>query len=166
MKKTLITLAAILMIGSTASAQEEQNNKQMTERHQFNPEMAAKRQTDQVVKELGLNEEQAAALLKLNTERMSQMTPQRGPIEKNDSLQPRQRPSKQQMEEMRAKMEEQRNAYNEEVKKILTEEQYTKFESMQKNKRFGGRRQHRGGPRDGSFKRGQVKAERMQTTEE
>ena len=51
------------MLSGTVMAQDNQRR----ERRQFNPEEMAKRQTERVVKELGLNEEQAAALLKLNT---------------------------------------------------------------------------------------------------
>ena len=117
---------------------------QRRERRQFNPEEMAKRQTERVVKELGLNEEQAAALLKLNTERMAQMGPNGRHFNRQGEGDQQERPTEEQMKEMREKMDAQQKAYTEEVKKILTEEQFAKFETMQK-RRFGG--PNRGGRR-------------------
>ncbi len=176
MKKMILAIAAVFAM-SNAMAQNANTEKK--ERKQFSQTEMVERQTERQVKQLGLDDTQKAALLKLNTEYAGklgggmQFGPRGGRFERNDSAK-MERPTEAQMKEMRekmqaerAKMEESQKAYNAELKKILTDEQYTKYEEQQKQMRQrGGRGQgfgrvHGGGQRGQGFPRGQ----RQQTTE-
>ena len=111
-----------------------------------------KAQTERMVQEYGLNEAQKAKLLELNTQyagklRMGGRGGQRGgqrfggPQGGNQqgSMQQGERPSREQMEARMKEMRANREAYNAELKNILTEEQFSKYEEAEKQRmeRFG-----------------------------
>ena len=78
MKKSILAIAAALMMSVTMTAQETTTeNKQQAPQRPDMTEMV-KQRTDETVKKYGLNEEQAAKLLELNTKYMGQMGPRRG----------------------------------------------------------------------------------------
>ena len=83
--------------------------------------MNPQQRVEQMVKDLGLNEEQTKEFKAL----METMRPQRG--------QQRERPSREEMQKRRVEMEAK-------IKGILTEEQFKKYQEMQKNRRRGGMR--------------------------
>lgn len=142
MKKLMILLAAALMMSGASMAQDNQRR----ERRQFNPEDMVKRQTEQMVEALDLDADQATAVLKLNADRMKELSGMRRFGQRNRAEgEEQERPTEEQMKAMREKMETSQKAYNDEMKKILTEEQYAKYEKMQNQFRGrGGMRGNRG----------------------
>ncbi len=153
MKKVFVMIAVALTFAVSASAQD--NAQKQGERPKFNKTEMVQKHTNRMVERYGLNDEQAKQLLQLNTTYGGQMMgmpggrgprpgrpgqggPEGGPQGAPDSAQ-HQRPSKEQMEAMRKEMDTKRAAYNAELKKILTEEQYAKYEADQKNFRPGRR---------------------------
>ena len=111
MKKVILSLTmfAFLASGSVCMAQDRSQR--------MNPQQ----RVEQMVKDLGLNEEQTKEFKAL----METMLPQRG--------QQGERPSREEMQKRRAEMEAK-------IKGILTEEQFKKYQEMQKNRRRGGMR--------------------------
>lgn len=164
MKKTILAIAAAVMMSATVVAQDD---KQQSVRRNRGPvdqtEMIQKR-TDETVKAYGLNEEQAAKLLELNKQYAGKMRPgfgrQGGPRERfarPDSMRGErpmnrermrnsdQRPARPEgnrggFEEMRKTME----AYDAEIQKIMTEEQFKAYKAdREKQMKNGPRRQGR-----------------------
>ena len=131
MKKIVLALVAVFTITCSAFAQ---NNGGM--RQQFSQEDMAKFQTERMATQLGLDEAQKAAVLKLNMEFAGKMRRGMGPMggprmQRNDSVKA-DRPNEAQMKEMRKQMEENQAAFKAELKKVLTEEQFAKYEEMEK----------------------------------
>lgn len=105
MKKQILGLAVVLFMGSAVCmAQDNRGGR---------PDMS--KRIEQMVTELGLNETQAKDFKAA----MEEMRPSR-----NDSGE---RPS-------REEMEKKRNEVDAKIKKILTEEQYKKYESMRQQR--------------------------------
>lgn len=128
MKK--IVLAAIALVFSASIfAQAPQRG----ERREFKPEEMAKHQTDRMKKELNLTDEQYKSVYALFIKQGEEMKALHA---KREQSQP---------ETRREEMKKQREAMNAEMKKILTAEQYTKYEEMQK--RLHQRGPGQGGPR-------------------
>ena len=172
MKKTVMAIAAAMMMSATMMAQNEQPQGQQAP--QIDRAEMLKARTEQMVKDYGLNEEQAKKLEALNTEyaekipMMPMMRGQQGQRgqrpqgqmgqgqrpqrQQGDTARRGQRPQGQMgqmgqgqrpqmnFEEMRKNME----AYNAELEKIMTQEQFAKYrESM--GRRMGGQGGQRGG---------------------
>jgi len=162
MKKIVLTMIAAMAMSLSAMAQDAPQGPR-----QFNPEQMTKMRTDAVVQKYGLNEEQAKKLLDLNTRFAGKIRPmgmgQRGPRggqggqrmqgDRND------RPQRMAPDSLRAnghrgggqrgnggfnreEMQKNMEAYNNELKTILTSEQ---FEAYQKDEQE--RRQRPNGPR-------------------
>ncbi len=144
----ILAIAAVFAFTLSVNAQSEEKG----ERKMPSREEMIQHQTDMMADSLGLTSDQKESLLALNTEYSSQMMPQmRPPRMKRDSLSEGNRPeppSQEDMENQRKAMEEARENYTAELKKILTDEQYAKYEQMQKNHRPRGGH-HGGGPRGG-----------------
>lgn len=134
MKKIIFaaTTALLLMAGATLSAQEQQPRAQRT----FDPETTAKERTAELVQKLGLNKEQEAKVYALNLEQAKQMQQMREERKARHEQQTADR------DKMRAEMKSKHEARAAEMKRILTDEQYKKWEQMQREQM--GR--HRGGP--------------------
>lgn len=153
MKKTILAIAAALMMSVNMTAQEK-TTENKPERQRPDMTEMVKHRTDETVKKYGLNEEQAAKLLELNTRHMSKMGPRRGDMRpggrgmRPDSMrQMRQRPEGEMKEgqerparpEMRGDRPERRGdrqgfrqnmeEYNAELQKIMTEEQYKAYQA-------------------------------------
>jgi hypothetical protein len=153
MKKIVLTMIAAVMMGATAMAQ--QANPNNGERRQFDPQEMVKQRTEATAKKYGLNEEQTQKLLDLNTRYQGKIGPMGGMggmrqgqgrrqmgqrpqgqaprRAQNDSVRSeRPRPQGGQgnfgganREEMRKNME----AYEAELKTIMTEEQYKAYQN-------------------------------------
>lgn len=109
------------------------------ERREFKPEEMATRMADGMKKELGLNDEQYKSVYDLYLKRGEEMKARR------DKDQPGQQADR---EARRAEMQKQQEATNAELKKILTPEQYTKYEELQQQKKQDQQKRHKqGGPR-------------------
>lgn len=153
MKKIMIAMAAAILMSTTALAQDEKKQGNRPERKFDKTEMVKKR-TDDAVKKYGLNDKQAKELLDLNTKYADKMGPRRGhhgprgPRPEGRPMPPRdgqqgareggKRPEltaeqKAQMEADRKQHEETMKAYDDELQKIMTAEQYKQYkEDMQK----------------------------------
>lgn len=130
MKKILF--AAVALIFSVSMfAQAPQRG----ERREFKPEEMATRMADGMKKELNLNDEQYKSVYNLYLKRGEEMKARRDKGQQGQQVD---------REARREEMKKNQEAMNAELKKILTPEQYTKYEEMQKKQQ-----QHRGqgGPR-------------------
>lgn len=174
MKKTIMAIAAALMMSATAMAQQDS----VRDSRQQDPVEMTKQRTDQMVKDYGLSEEQAQQLFDLNTKFADKLPPMmmgRGPRAEMRGQRPEggQRPQagererrpmrpengdslrrggrrgmgggRQMMnfEEMRKNMD----AYNAELEKIMTEEQYAKYKEAQQQRMQRMQRRPGDGPR-------------------
>ena len=175
MKKAVLTMVALVMMGGAAIAQDEQkkdNDKRMPNKTEM-----IQRRTDMMVNRYGLNDKQKEKLQKLNTEYtdklggpgMGMRRGGHGGHGMGHGMRPGQRPEAggnapsregkrpEMSEEQRAQMKQQmeqmrknREAYGAELKKIMTEEQYKKFQDdEQQNRGRGGMRGGMRGPRGG-----------------
>ena len=161
MKTTMMAIAAAMMMNATVMAQNEQPQGQGS--RQMDRAEMMKARTEQMVKDYGLNEEQAKQLEALNTEYAEKIPMMRGPRQQGqagqrperregqqgqagqrperrerqqgDSLRRGQRPQMN-FEEMRKNME----AYNAALQKIMTEEQYAKYREDMGRRMGGGQR--------------------------
>ncbi len=131
--KKLLLAAVALMFSVSMFAQQPQRG----ERREFKPEEMATRMADGMKKELNLNDEQYKSVYNLYLKRGEEMKARR------DKGQQGQQVSR---EARREEMKKNQEAMNAELKKILTAEQYTKYEEMLKKQQ---QRQRQGGPRGG-----------------
>lgn len=118
MKKLGLLLIVMLVISSVSMAQNRGGMRNM------NPEERAKQQTAQLKEVLGLNKEQEKKVYDLNIEsgkKMQKMREEMGGGGFSD--------------DMRQKMTQMREDQNKEMKKILTAEQYTKYEKYLEERR-------------------------------
>ena len=151
MKRIIIALTALITIATTSMAQDD------IRRERPSKEEMAKHRTEAMVKQYDLNESQQAKLLELNTkyaEKMGPMQPRRPGGPHREMVRPdnnfQQAPVKvhpdheKRHKEMEATME----AYNNELKEIMTEEQFKKYQEESLKMRRGGPRGHHG-PRPG-----------------
>ena len=146
MKKTILAIAAAMMMSVNMMAQDAEQKKDQP--RQFDRTEMTKQRTEQMAKEYGLNEEQTEKLLKLNTEYAEKLPmmgrgprggqrgerPQAGerrmPQRPDTARQGGERPQRgprpmMNREEMMKNME----AYNGELEKIMTPEQYQKYKA-------------------------------------
>lgn len=146
MKKIIATLVMAVAMFSVAFAQND-NQKQG---NRPDPAQMAQRMTEMMANHYGLDDSQKASLLKLNTEYAGKMPRMRGPhggrpgmrgghqggMRPDSTMVQRQRPSKEEMEKRFQEMKATQEAYNAEVKKIMTDSQYKQFtEDQQRHAR-------------------------------
>ena len=174
MKKTIMAVAAAVMMSVSALAQQEVQPQQAgDEPRQMDKTELVKQHTERMVTEYGLNADQAAKLLEVNTQYFDKMPfmmmrgqrgGQRGqrPQQMRGGQRPQrmggdslrfggQRPQRiggergQRPMMNREEMQKNVEAYNAEVEKILTADQFTKFkESQQRPQQRGQRGAQRG----------------------
>lgn len=137
-KSALVCLLALAAVTVSAQPRQHQRGQRPSqERQQSTPEQRAKQKTEQLTKELGLNETQQKQVydnhLAMSKTRLA-----------GQEIQKRKR------EEMRAQFEKRHEAHKAEMKKILTSEQFAKWEKMQNE-----RGAMRGGGKDGTTGRGE-----------
>lgn len=163
MKKTLFFVVAA-MIATFSLAQEGRG--QQRQRREFNPEETAMRQTEQLNRALQLDSVQFQAIflmnyadavtmqdsMKVRRERMEKMRAEGKKIERTA-------PTQEQMKTMMELQKQREQVRNEQMKLILTPEQYEKYlkqqEEMRKNMRqgWGGQRGNRPGGGQGRMPR-------------
>lgn len=123
--KRLALLFMLVLVGTTMSMAQNFGGQRM------DPEERAKQQTAELKEELQLNEDQSTKLEELfvksgkESQAMFEAMREGGDTDRS---------------EMREKMQASREKQQEEVKKILTEEQFTKYEKLMQE-----RRRNRGG---------------------
>ena len=163
MKKLILAFVALITM---TSVQAQNDNNSRGERRRFDRTEMLKRRTDETVKKYGLNEEQAAKLLELNTKYADKMGPGMGnsrdgrrggarpgfDANRDGNRQQGQRPEmteeqRQNIEKQRAERQAAMEQYANELQAIMTPDQYNAYKAdMEKNAtRQGGRR---GGSRE------------------
>lgn len=125
MKKIGFLLIALIMGTLVGTAQNWQNS---------TPEEMAKRQTDQIKEKCGLDKAQEKKVYDLNLESGKKMAKMREEMKGGGDR-----------DSMRDKMAKMREEQNKEMKKILTAEQYVKYEKYLEERRAA--RQQGGGNR-------------------
>ena len=173
MKRFFLMMAATVLMGTTAMAQDN--------RPQFDRTEMIKQRTDQMVEKYKLNEDQAKQLLELNTKNAETMGPmmgmgrmgggrpggqggrrgggQGGPQMGGGQGAPQMggggfqmtEEQRAQFEEMRKQREENQKKYDAELEKILTPEQFKSYQEDQKQQREQRRRGMGGGAPGGGF---------------
>lgn len=135
MKKLIFAAATALFltVGQGLSAQEATPHAPAP----MNPEEMAKRRTEQMAEQLGLSKEQQEKVYQLNLQQMEQMAKMRH--ERKERKESDKADREKRMNELRAKQEQ----HAAQMKEILSEEQYAKWEQLQREQRD----RHRGGPR-------------------
>ena len=129
MKKLILSLAVISALSLGAFAQKNGNE---GGKRDFNPEKMAEKRSERLKADLKLTDEQFAAVTKLNKESVATHEAER--------------------KEMKAKHDAKKSAYKNEMKKILTPEQYKTFEekmATNEARRKEGMRKGRGGNHGG-----------------
>lgn len=157
MKKIGLILFAFLAMTFSAMAQDNGERRERRGGQRMNKEQMVERMTQRQVERLKLTKEQTAQMKVLNeslvTEMMAGRTerPNRNDSNASRQMSREERDSVRQAREKR--MTEMQNNYVTLVKAVLTPEQFTEFEKMQKERpqgRFGGPRDgQRGGQRGG-----------------
>lgn len=159
MKKLVLTMIAMVTMSLSAMAQDTAQV-----RRQFNPEQMAKMRTDAVVKKYGLNDDQAKKLLDLNTRFAGKIRPM-GPMggqRRGGQRMQGDRPQRMTPDSLRAQgqrrgqgqrgggfnreeMQKNMEDYNNELKAILTPEQYEAYQKdeQQNRRQFNGPRRER-----------------------
>jgi biopolymer transport protein ExbD len=127
MKKIGFLMIALLMGTIVSMGQNWQNS---------TPEEMAKRQTDQIKEKCGLDKDQEKKVYDLSLKTGKEMSKMREEMQGGGG------PS----DEMRAKMTKIRDDQNKEMKKILSADQYVKYEKYLEERRAA-RQQGGGGPR-------------------
>lgn len=146
MKKILATLVMAVLMASMAFAQSENQE----QRRRPDPAQMAQRMTEMMAKHYGLNDTQKASLLELNKKYAGKMPMMRRPrggrpgmhagrpgemrgdsIQRqrpsNGQFEQRQRPSKEEFEQRAKEMKANIDAYNAELKGIMTDDQYKQY---------------------------------------
>ncbi len=118
MKKLGLLLLAVFVFTAVSMAQDRGPRN-------FDPKEMAKRQTDELTEVLDLNKDQQKKVLELNTEAGEKMSAMRGEMMNGGG----------DREAMREKMTKIREDQNKEMKKILTEDQYKKYEKYLEERR-------------------------------
>ena len=116
MKLKLFASSLCLFIGLTLFAQNRQNN-QNKENRQF--------PSEEMIKELNLSEKQVTEWKEIQEKNFKAMQEQRDQNKKQDNAD---------REERRKNFDEMRKAHREEIKKILSEEQYVKYLEIEKDR--------------------------------
>lgn len=123
MKKISLILVSLLMVGNLVMAQNRGNGR-------MNPRETAQEMTDRMVKAYSLNDEQKTQLQTVNQQFLEDAQKRfeavRGQAGNNPSGE-RPRMTPEQREKMQQEMKDSREAYNAQIQKILTEEQYKSF---------------------------------------
>ena len=152
MKKTILALAAMMIISATAMAQNEDRRG----RNGMDRTEIVKRRTEATVKKYDLNAEQAQKLLELNTKYQGQMWRGMGnragrnanagkerAVRRDTSMRKRTAPATGNNVRIRPDMKEMREnmrKYDEELKTIMTSEQYAKYQKDIEARRQAGRK--------------------------
>ena len=146
MKKVMITLMAAALMSTSAIAQEEKQGKRPEKK--FDKTEMVKHRTDETVKRYSLNDQQAKQLFDLNNKYADKMGPRGGRHHhhggpegrpgrppKDDAKAKGERPEPPkdgQRGERRKQMEETMKAYDAELQKIMTPEQYKAYQADRK----------------------------------
>ena len=152
----IMTLLAAVMVSTAAVAQDKDSNKPSVDNNR--KQEMVKHRTDKMVEDYQLNDKQAKKLLELNTAYADKMRPphhghhgphgmrgQRPEPPKGDMRGERPEPPKGERQDRRKEMMETMKAYDAELQKIMTTEQYEKYKAdMQQRHEKGHEKGHKG----------------------
>ena len=124
MKKVIV--ATLLVVGMTTFAQEKEGRKAGSER--LTSEQKVDLQVTKITKDLDLNEKQAKEVRALVTKQVAKREAKRAEMQE---LKTKKR------EEIKAQREAEQAAVSSEIKKILTPEQYAKWEKNREERKEG-----------------------------
>ena len=154
MKKMMMTLLAAVVVSTAAVAQNKDDNKSPQDNNR--KQEMVKHRTDRLVKDYQLNDQQARQLLELNTKYADKMRPhhprhhgphgmkgQRPEPPKGDKKGERPEPPKGDRQDRRREMDETMKAYEAELQKIMTPEQFKKYQADMQQRRDKGPRHPR-----------------------
>lgn len=151
MKKTFLLVIA-MMVAVTAFSQERQRGGK-ARRHQMNPEAMALAQTKSLSEALQLDSIQYQAVFLMNySDAMAMQDSMKARRDRSDRDGKRVQPTDEERRARAEVMKKRQEVRNEQMKQILTEEQYNKYLEYQKKIMRGGRQF--GGPRDEGRPRG------------
>ncbi len=149
MKKMMMTLLAAVVVSMAAVAQNKDDNKSPQDNNR--KQEMVKHRTDRLVKDYQLNDQQARQLLELNTKYADKMRPhhprhhgphgmkgQRPELPKGDVKGERPEPPKGDRQDHRKEMDETMKAYEAELQKIMTPEQFKKYQADMQQRRDKG----------------------------
>jgi Spy/CpxP family protein refolding chaperone len=128
MKKVFIVLFLLLSVAAASVAQErgEGQRPQSGQRPpRMNPDEMVKRQTEMMVKELGLNKDQEAKVAAINKKYQEKTSGMWGQMRDADQSK---------RDEMRQKMQAIQQEKAKEIKALLTAEQAKKYDEMEKRR--------------------------------
>ncbi|GAA4497840.1 hypothetical protein GCM10023172_13400 [Hymenobacter ginsengisoli] len=128
MKKFLLPLLALALSATAASAQTAPD--QAGGRPRFTPEAMAARQTEGLTKELGLSADQAAKVQPILLARSQEMMAMREQMRAGTA----------DRDQLRTQMQANRAKYDDQLKAILTPDQFAQMQTLEANRR------QRGGP--------------------
>ena len=148
MRRMTLTMMAALLITTSVVAQEEKNEPR--EPRKFDKTEMVKHRTNETVSRYKLSDKQAKQLLELNTKYADKLAPRgphhlghhgrpgagRPPMPPKDAKADRPEPPKDdsKMQEHRKEMEKNMKAYDAELKKIMTAEQYKSYQDDMKKR--------------------------------
>ena len=151
MKKIVLTIVAMLTM-TAAVAQEEapQNENDRGRREIRGPfkQMTPQERTDKMAKDMELNDDQAGQVKALNEKYASMFERPMGPRPEGGE---RQQLTREEMEAKMKEMRQQREGYNNELKAIVGDEKFEKYQKSQRHMRRpggGNRPERRGGGND------------------
>lgn len=147
MKKILF--AAIALVFSVSLFAQEPQRGERGERREFNPEEMAKRLTDEIKKDVNLTDTQYKAVYNLYLTRGKAMKAEQEKRQQERKEGKESADPKKDHEARFAEMKKQHEEMNNQLKQILTEKQYKKYEEAQKKKMEQRRPQ---GPPPGGFR--------------
>jgi len=141
----IVTMMAAVLVITSAMAQEDSKNGQRPQR-KFDKTEMIKHRTDETVSRYKLSDKQAKQLLELNTKYADKMGPgprghhypghhgtKRPPVPKDAKGQKPEPPKDDtKMQERRKEMEANMKAYDAELKKIMTADQFKSYQADQK----------------------------------
>lgn len=125
--KNLI-VAALLMFGMTSFAQEGKPMKTVEQREQLTTEQRNEMQLKRMAAELNLDANQQQEMLRIIQDRSAKR--EMAQKERAEKKQNGEKPTAEDLQKRRAEMQEYNEAEKAKIKKLLTAEQFTKWEQM------------------------------------
>ena len=146
MKKLMLTLAAVMLIGTAAMAQDDNKKEKKLDKTEM-----VKKHTERMATKYKLDEKQAKKLLDLNTKYADKLNMRPGMGQGMGPGRNGVRPERKQMtDEQKKQMQERRQqrqanmeAYKTELKKILNDEQLKQYETDMAQGRNGGQKRNK-----------------------
>lgn len=138
MKKLMLTLAAVMLIGTAAMAQDDNKKEKKLDKTEM-----VKKHTERMATKYKLDEKQAKKLLDLNTKYADKLNMGPG----RNGVRPERKQmtdeQKKQMQERRQQRQANMEAYKTELKKILNDEQLKQYETDMAQGRNGGQKRNK-----------------------